>query len=259
MKPTVSIITPVYNSEVFIKETINSVINQTYKEWELLLIDDGSTDESVTIINQYVNDKSNIKLIKNKKNQGAAISRNKGIIEAQGDYIAFLDADDLWKPEKIEKQLKHMKIHQCEVCFSSYELIDEQGNELNKTVKALPVLSYDKLMKSNYIGNLTGVYNAKILGKITCPNLRKRQDWLMWLNALKVSGKPAYGIKESLAFYRIRKDSMSSNKFNLLKYNYQVYKKGLGYSTLGALIRMFIFLNEQFFVKSKQIINTKSE
>lgn len=254
VKPIVSIITPVYNSDAFIKDTINSVINQTYQNWELLLIDDCSSDKSVTIINDYIKNNSNIKLIKNTINQGAAISRNKGIMEAQGDYIAFLDADDLWKPEKLERQLKHMQKQNCDVCFSSYELIDEKGNKLNKKVEALPVLSYKKLLKSNYVGNLTGVYNSKTIGKITSPNLRKRQDWLIWLKALKKSGKPAYGIQESLAYYRIRKGSMSSNKFDLLKYNYRVYNKGLGYTKIGAFFRMCIFLKEHFFIKSKQNI-----
>ncbi len=259
VKSTISIITPVYNSEKFIENTLNSIINQTYKNWELLLIDDCSSDQSVTIINHYIKDNPNIKLIKNTINEGAAVSRNKGIMMAQGDYIAFLDADDIWKPEKLEKQLEYMQKQNCDVCFSSYELIDEEGNKLNKKVKALPVLSYKKLLKSNYVGNLTGIYNAKTLGKITSPNLRKRQDWLIWLNALKASGKPAHGIQEPLAYYRIREDSMSSNKFNLLKYNYRVYKIGLGYSTFGAFIKMLIFLKEHFFVKSKQTVNTISK
>jgi len=255
VKNRVSIITPVYNSEKFIGYTIDSIINQTYKNWELIVIDDCSSDQSVSIIEDYINSYTNIKLIKNTKNEGAAVSRNKGIMEAQGDYIAFLDADDLWKPEKLEKQLKHMKAQNSDVSFSSYELIDEHGNKLNKKVCALPILSYQKLLKSNYIGNLTGIYSLKTLGKITSPNLRKRQDWLLWLSALKISVKPAYGIEESLAYYRIRKNSMSSNKYNLLKYNYRVYKNGLGYSTLGASIKMIIFLKEHFFVKSKQTIN----
>jgi len=249
----VSIITPVYNSEKHLRGAINSVINQTYKHWELLLIDDGSTDQSVPLMNRYVEEANfNIKLIKNFKNEGTAVSRNKGIMEAQGDFIAFLDADDLWKPEKLEKQLKAMQRQNVEVCFSSYELISESGSALNKKICAMPVLNYKTLLKSNYIGNLTGIYNAKILGKVTSINLRKRQDWHLWLKALKISEKPAFGIQESLAYYRIRKGSISSNKFNLVKYNYLVYKKGLGYSTLGAFVRMLIFFKEQFLVKRKR-------
>lgn len=254
MKALVSIITPLYNSEAFIAETIQSVLNQTYPNWELILIDDCSTDNTINIVNNFILKHKNIKLIKNKKNQGAAISRNKGVLAAKGDYIAFLDADDLWKPEKLEKQITFMQTQNCDVCFSSYEQIDEAGKPLNKLIKALPILSYKKYLKSNYIGNLTGIYNAKNLGKITSPNLRKRQDWLLWLNAIKTSGKPAKSIQESLALYRVRENSMSSNKVALLKHNYWVYKKGLGFSTVKSLCCMLVFLWEHFFVKSKQTI-----
>ncbi|MFI0429735.1 glycosyltransferase family 2 protein [Mariniflexile sp. HMF6888] len=255
MKPLVSIITPMFNSEAYISETINSVINQTYTNWELLLIDDGSNDKTIAKANQFIAQKPNIKLLKNKANLGAAISRNKGVEASKGKYIAFLDADDLWKPNKLQTQIEFMEAQNCDVCFSSYEQIDETGKLLNKVIKALPELTYQKYLKSNYIGNLTGVYNAKVLGKIKAPNLRKRQDWLLWLAAIKTSGKPAKGIQESLAYYRIRKDAMSSNKINLLKYNYWVYRKGLGFSTLKSVYYMLIFLNEHFLVKSKQVVS----
>jgi glycosyltransferase involved in cell wall biosynthesis len=245
-----------YNSEDFISETIYSVISQTHKNWELLLIDDKSRDNTLQIIEPFLKEFGNIKLLKNTINSGAAISRNKGIEVAQGDYIAFLDADDLWKANKLEVQLNVMRAENCYVCFSSYEQINEAGDILNKEVKALKVLSYNKLLKSNYIGNLTGIYNAKFLGQITTPNLRKRQDWLLWLSAIKKSGKPALGVQESLAYYRVRNDSISSKKFNLLKHNYWVYKKGLGYSTFKSIYSMIVFLKEHFFVKSKQIVTT---
>ena len=255
MKPLTSIITPLYNSEVFIAETINSVIGQTYNNWELLLIDDGSKDKTIKIVESYIKQYPNISLIKNKTNLGAAISRNKGIEAAKGEYIAFLDADDLWKPTKLEKQISFMIDENCDVCFSSYEQINEAGEPLNKLVKALPVLNYKTLLKTNYIGNLTGIYSAKKLGKITSPNLRKRQDWLLWLSAIKTSGKPAKSIQESLAYYRVRDNSMSSDKFELLKHNYNVYRKGLGFSVLKSMYRMVLFLYEQFFVKSKLIVS----
>lgn len=243
-----------FNSEAFIAETIESIIEQSYTNWELLLIDDKSTDKTVELVKTFMTKCPNIKLLVNETNSGAAISRNKGIMEAKGEYLAFLDADDLWKPNKLEKQLAFMQAENCEVCYASYEQMDEEGKPLNKLIKALPVLSYDKYLKSNYIGNLTGMYNAMVLGKITSPNLRKRQDWLLWLAAIEKSGKPAKGIEESLAYYRVRKNSMSANKFNLLKYNYAVYRKGLGFSTLKSLHCMLVFLKEHFFVKSKQTI-----
>ncbi|WGD35757.1 glycosyltransferase family 2 protein [Olleya sp. YS] len=259
MKPLVSIITPMFNSEAFIEDTINSVLNQTYTDWELILIDDCSTDNTVTIAEEFISKHPNIKLQKNQTNAGAAVSRNKGIYEANGDFIAFLDADDLWKPNKLEVQVSFMQANNCDVSFSSYEQIDEVGQPLNKLVKALPSLSFNKYLKTNYIGNLTGMYNAKNLGKITSPNLRKRQDWLLWLAAIKTSGKPALGIQESLAFYRVRTNSISSNKLEMLKYNYLVYKKGLGFSTLKSFYRMILFIWEHFIRKSKLIVSTNKK
>lgn len=252
MKALVSIITPLYNSEAFITETINSVLNQTYKHWELVLIDDASTDGTYSIASDFVAKYANIFLLKNETNLGAGHSRNRGIQVAQGDFIAFLDADDLWKPEKLEKQIQFINTHDTDICFSSYELINEDSKALNIKVEALPSLSYNKLLKSNYIGNLTGMYNAKSLGKVYMPLLRKRQDWLLWLNALKRSGKPALSINESLAYYRIRVESISANKWRLIKYNYWVFKKGLGYSIPASILKMIVFLCEHFFIKSKQ-------
>lgn len=245
-----------YNSEDYISETIQSVLKQTHKNWELLLIDDKSQDNTLEIIKPFLKDFPNIKLLRNTVNSGAAISRNKGIVAASGDYIAFLDADDLWKPNKLEAQLDFMATENCTVCFSSYELIDEHGKPFDKYVKALKTLSYSKLLKSNYIGNLTGIYDVDSLGKITTANLRKRQDWLLWLSAIKKSKKPAKGVQESLAYYRVRNNSISSNKFNLLKHNYWVYKKGLGFSGLKSMYCMFLFLREHFFIKSKQVVTT---
>ena len=255
MNPLVSIITPTFNSEEFLSQTINSVLNQSYKNWELILVDDCSTDNTVQLINTHLEKHPNISLIQNTTNQGAGVSRNKGINEANGDFIAFLDADDLWKPNKMEDQINLMIKNNLDVCFSSYDLIDEEGNKLNKRVNALPQLTYNKLLKSNYVGNLTGVYNCKTLGKIPSTKLRKRQDWILWLEAIKKSNKPAIGILEPLAFYRVRKDSMSSNKFSLIWYNFQVYHKGLGFSLIKSTIYFIIFIFEHLFVKSRQIIN----
>jgi len=243
-----------FNSEAFISEAINSVINQTYKNWELLLVDDCSNDDTLKIVEPYLKRHSKIKLIKNEVNFGAAISRNKGSEASKGDYIAFLDADDLWAPKKLEIQIAFMQKQNSDVSFSSFYLIDKEGASLNKQVIALKTLSYSKLLKSNYIGNLTGIYNVMVLGKITTANARKRQDWLLWLSAVKKSGKPAQGIQEPLAYYRIHENSMSSKKLGLVKHNYWVYRKGLEFSTLKATCSMLVFFREYFLVKPKQTI-----
>ncbi|WP_203256661.1 glycosyltransferase family 2 protein [Hyunsoonleella ulvae] len=259
MSLKVSIITPTYNSNRFIESTIKSVLNQTYTNWELILVDDASTDDTLSIINTFLSKYPNIKVFTNETNQGAAITRNHGIEYATGDLIAFLDADDLWKPSKLEKQVNFMLNHNVDICFTSYDLMNEAGALIHKTVKALPKLTYKKFLKCNYIGNLTGIYNAKVLGKVYAPNLRKRQDWLLWLKAIALSGKPALGIEESLAVYRIRKNSISSNKINMLKYNYLVYRKGLGFSILKSTYSLMVFLYEYFFVKSKQTITSQKK
>ncbi len=255
MEPLVSVITPTYNSQEFIEQTINSILEQSYKNWELILIDDASSDETVEIINDYTSKHSKISLIQNKTNQGAGISRNIGINAAKGDFIAFLDADDLWLSNKLEVQIDLMLKNNLDVCFSSYDLMDEGGNKLYKRVNALSELSYKKLLRSNYVGNLTGIYNRKTLGKIQSTEFRKRQDWLLWLAAIKRSNKPATGIQESLALYRVRKNSMSSNKFDLIKYNFQVYNKGLGFSWIKSMGFFLLFLFEHFLIKPRQISN----
>lgn len=250
--PLVSVVTPVYNAALFLEETIWSVLNQTYLHWELLLVDDCSTDASFEIAKTFSKKDSRIKVYQLMSNQGAGIARNLGIKEASGTYIAFLDADDLWFPEKLQTQLEFMTENNCNICYSSYQLINEDGILQPKIVEALPNLTFKKLLKSNYIGNLTGTYNAAALGKIYAPVLRKRQDWALWLSALKIENK-AMGIQEPLAYYRERKNAISSNKTGLLKYNYVVYNKVLGLSTLNSLFMMTIFLWEHFFVKSRQI------
>lgn len=250
--PLVSVITPFYNSEKFLEETIQSVIKQTFPHWELFLVNDFSTDKSQDIAEKHCATDSRVHLIKLEKNSGVGVARNIGTQHAKGKYIAFLDADDVWMPRKLETQLKFMDKHQINLCFSSYLLMDEQGNQLGKVIEALPQLSYRKLLKSNYIGNLTGIYDAEVLGKVYSPEIRKRQDWGLWLKILK-NEKTALGIKEPLAIYRIRKNSISQNKSALLKYNYVVYNEVLGYNKIKSFLMMFVFLYEHFFVKSNQI------
>lgn len=250
-KSLVSVIMPAYNAAQFIAESIKSVQQQNYPHWELIVIDDASRDESTAIVREFMAGDDRIKLHVLPTNQGAGFARNIGIKAATGDFISFLDADDLWKPHKLEKQLELMAHENVEVCYASYELMDEEGKGLNTQIKALKELSFNKLRKANYIGNLTGIYNAQALGKIYCPLIRKRQDWGLWLLAMQKAGI-AKGIQEPLASYRERKSSISRNKFEMLKYNYRVYKKVLKYSSLKSLFWMLLFLWEQLFIKQKQ-------
>lgn len=247
----VSIVMPAYNAGEYIEESIHSVQQQTHSNWELLVIDDASTDGTAATVEKYTLEDSRIKLHQLPANQGAGFARNIGIKASKGDFVSFLDADDMWKPQKLKSQLDFMQRVGAKVCYSSYELINEQGTSLNKQIKALEELPFKKLLKANYIGNLTGIYNSNMLGKIYCPLIRKRQDWGLWLLAVKKAGG-ARGIPEPLAEYRLRKNSVSGNKTSMLKYNYQVYREVLGFSTSKSLLYMLSFLWEQFFVKSKQ-------
>jgi glycosyltransferase involved in cell wall biosynthesis len=205
------------------------------------------------LVREIQEKENRIKLHELPTNQGAGFARNIGIKAAKGDFISFLDADDLWEPEKLAFQLQFMRKKNVEVCYSSYELINENGERLHKRILALPHLSFRKLRKANYVGNLTGIYNAGSLGKIYCPLIRKRQDWGLWLLALKKSGG-AKGIEKPLAKYRVRKGSISGNKWEMLGYNYRVYRKVLNYSAFKSGGLMLLFLWEQFFVKSKQMV-----
>lgn len=247
----VSIITPFYNAEKYLAESIASVIEQTYTNWELLLINDCSTDKSAAVALKYTQADARIKLVTLKQNRGAGIARNKGIERAKGNKIAFLDADDRWKQHKLTTQLKFMEKNQVCICYSSYTLINESGKLLEKEIKALPVLSFKKLLRANYIGNLTAVYDVEQLGKTYAPALRKRQDWALWLDLVNKAGS-AHGISESLAFYRVRKDSISSNKWTMLRYNFAVYHTHLQYSLLKSTYLMLGFLWEQLLIKPRQ-------
>lgn len=246
----VSVIMPAYNSAEFIEDAIRSVQNQTYPNWELLIVDDASTDSTPQIIQEFSKSDSRIKILQNELNLGAGKSRNKAIKAALGDFIAFLDSDDLWKPEKLQVQLKFMQKDKLAVSYSSYELMSHNGTKLQKYIKALPVLNYQKLLKSNYLGNLTGMYDIRKLGKVYGPEIKKRQDWGLWLEAVKDT--PAKGIEKPLAIYRIRKDSISSNKLEMLRYNFKIYNEVLGFGFVESLFLMLNFLREHFFVKNRQ-------
>ena len=252
-QPLVSIITPLYNAANYIAKTILSIQQQSHTNWELLIVDDYSTDNGLEIAKSIAKTDSRIHIYSQKSNQGAAVCRNKATEVARGDYIAFLDADDLWLSSKLEKQLNAMKTANNPVCYSSYVQIDASGQLLGKRIKALPELSYKKERSNNYLGNLTGIYNCAVLGKIIAPNIRKRQDWAVWLMAIEKSGKPALGIQEDLAYYRVHDGNMSSNKWKLVNYNYKFYRTFLGYSVLKSLWFLLLFFREYFVERPKLI------
>jgi teichuronic acid biosynthesis glycosyltransferase TuaG len=248
--PLVSIITPTYNSEKFIAETIRSVQSQSYSNWEMLVVDDCSTDATESIIKSFIKDDRRITFYKLEKNSGAGVARNQAIQMAGGRFIAFLDSDDLWKPEKLQKQVEFMLLNNLPFTFSFYDCIDEAGNLLNKRIEAPKTLHYLQLFFCNFVGNLTGIYDVNYFGKIPISGIRKRQDWMVWLTVLKKirKGKP---VRESLAFYRIRKDSISSSKVTLLQHNYTVYRLFHKFNVALSLLCMCGFLFTQLLIKPR--------
>ncbi len=253
-EPLVSIITPAFNSEAFIAETIKSVLNQTYENWEMIIIDDGSTDNTAELILNYVKNDNRIQFHSLNKNSGTGVARNFALEKASGKYIAFLDSDDLWKPKKLEKQVRFLVETQVPFTFSYYDCINENGQILHKRVEAPSILSYRQLFFCNYIGNLTGIYSTDYFGKITIDKSRKRQDWILWLTILKQI-KKAEPVTESLAFYRVRDNSISASKVKLLKYNYGVYRNFHKYNLLKASLCMIGFLFTQLVIKPKYVKN----
>ena len=222
MGELVSIITPSYNSSKYIAHTIDSVLAQTYKKWELIIIDDNSVDDSKKIIAHYVKFDSRIRLIELRENQGPAIARNIGIEEARGPYIAFLDSDDIWLPKKLELQINFMETHNISLCFSSYFIMDEQGRTIDTFIIPNNRVCYYQLLKTNFIGNLTAIYNAGRIGKVLMENI-KHEDYHFWLKILKRI-KYAYGLKPPLAKYRLRKHSTSANKIKAAFWQWNIYR-----------------------------------
>ena len=218
----VSVIVPVYNSADLISNTLTSVINQTHKNIEILVINDFSSDNSVDIIKEYIDKDSRVKLFSLTQNSGVAVARNTGLENAEGEYIAFLDSDDSWAKDKIERQLSFMVEHDYKFSFTSYERIDDQGNK--KNITAPENVHYRKLLNGNLIGCSTVMIRSDIIKDLSFPLLRKRQDYAFWLKILK-SGVVAHGLNENLTFYKVRTRSLSSNKFKLIKYQWQLFRK----------------------------------
>ncbi|WP_417943098.1 glycosyltransferase family 2 protein [Flavobacterium sp. RS13.1] len=252
MSEFVSIITPTYNAEKYIRETLLSVVNQSYQNWEMILADDASTDNTVAIIEEFAKQDNRIKLFKLPENRGNGFARNAALEKATGKYIAYLDADDVWFSKKLEKQIQFLKTNNLHFTFSFYDSIDEEGNDLKRRVESPNPLTYKQLFFCNYVGNLTAIYDADYFGKIILETSQKRQDWRIWLTILKEI-QIAKPVPEPLAFYRIRKESVSSSKFKLIKHNFDVYREFHGHNFVFSVLLMIRFLYTQLIVKQQYI------
>lgn len=218
----VSIITPVYNSEDVLSEMIESVLNQKYKTFEHILIDDSSTDRSAEIINKYASQDKRIKYVKLKENSGAAVARNTGLEIANGNYIAFLDCDDKWHSEKLKTQLRFMEDTEKAFTYTNYERITKKG-EVFQIPKLPSKLDYFGLLKNTAIATSTVIINRDIIGDFRMPLVRKGQDTATWLQILK-NHEYAYLVDEILSQYRSMESSLSSNKLGALKRTWNTYR-----------------------------------
>jgi glycosyltransferase involved in cell wall biosynthesis len=236
----VSVIMPAYNCGDFIGITLDSVINQTYKNWEVLVVDDCSTDDTAQIVQEYIKKDKRIKYHKLEKNSGAAVARNKAVNLAAGKYMAFLDSDDAWFPEKLTKQIGFMEENNYGFTCTSYTKIDEQGEYLNRTIASQLKRDYDGVLKT-CPGNSTVVYDAEKLGKFKIPDIKKRNDYVMWLQVIKKE-KYLYGLEEPLGSHRIRTDAISSNKKSLVSYHWKVYREIENLSLLKSSYLIFYWI-----------------
>ena len=226
MAELVSIITPSYNSEKYIKNTIDSVIAQTYQDWEMIIVDDCSSDSTCEIVEKISQEEPRVKLIRQEQNGGAAKARNRALENSKGRFIAYLDADDIWYPTKLEKQVSFMKEKKAGFSCASYEVIDDSGKPLNKEVHMLEKVNYVGFLTNNLLQTVGIMADTSIVDKklLVMPDLRRRQDAATWLQVLK-AGNDCYGVDEVLAQYRRAANSLSSNKFKAVKGVWQLYRE----------------------------------
>lgn len=220
----VSVIMPTYNCAKYISQSIDTVIAQTVTDWEIQIVDDCSTDNTAEVLKPYLNQFSNIHYHRLDKNSGPAIARTEAIKRSTGKYLAFLDSDDLWYPDKLEKQIAFMEKFDVSFSCTAYEQMDTDGNKLHIAMFPPEKTSYKKCIRlSNPIGNLTVMYDQKTLGKFAVPEIKKRNDFALWLQILKKTPY-CYGMQEVLGVYRMgRKGSVSSNKLAQGKYHWELY------------------------------------
>lgn len=252
----VSIVMPSYNCDRYIASAIDSVLIQTYTNWELLICDDCSNDRTLEIIKEYSAKDGRITVISNEKNSGAAVSRNRCIDLARGEWIAFLDSDDMWFPQKLEVQLRNATRLGFVFSSTSYYEVDESGNTITSIVSPYSEAGYWKILFSgNPLGNSTVIFRAGKIGKYYAPQVEKRNDFALWLRIAK-SGISAHGISEPLALYRVRRGSLSSRKWALLSYQWSLYRSVENLSFAISVVAMGTWMVSKLVKLRKHALNT---
>lgn len=236
--PIVSIITPMHNAAATIRETIESVLSQSYDNWEIIIVDDCSTDSSATIVKEYCGKDERVKYHLSEENIGACGARNKGLELAKGRYIAFLDSDDTWTANKLEKQCEFMERNQVAFSYTACDVIDENSNPTGQVRHVPKEVDYKELLKGNCIPCLTVMLDREKVDYKGMPNVH-HEDFAAWLDILR-PGVTAYGIDEVLAHYRVCSSSLSGNKFKAMKWTWDIYRKHEG---LGIFKSSYYFVN----------------
>ena len=232
MRKTVSIIMPSYNTGRFIAETIESVLAQTYENWEIILVDDCSTDNTDDVVAPFLSD-PRIKYIKNEKNSGAAVSRNRALREATGKWIAFLDSDDLWAPDKLEKQIAFMEENGYQFSYTNYREIDEDSKPLGRHVTGPKKISKTGMYNYCWPGCLTVMYDAEAVGLIQIADIKKNNDYAMWLKVCRRA--TCHLLDEELASYRKRAGSISNHSYKaLIKWHYKLFREAEGMNPVAS-------------------------
>lgn len=240
---------PAYNCEKYIGEAIESVLNQTYSNWELIIVDDFSVDNTKHIINRYTKEDIRVKSIFQQNNQGAASARNKGIENSEGSYIAFLDSDDVWFEKKLEKQVNFMEKNNYLFSCTYYNKINSESDFTGEVIKYPQEADYNMLLK--YCpGNSTVIYNCEKTGKIFIPNIKKRNDYLMWLKVIKRTST-INCLRETLSSHRIHDQSLSSNKQSLINYHWEIYRHYENLSFIRSLWLLVFWVSKSLFRKTK--------
>ncbi|HEM2814578.1 TPA: glycosyltransferase family 2 protein [Streptococcus suis] len=237
---------PTYNCGQYISKTIESILGQTYQNWELIIVDDQSTDNTKDIVYGYAELDSRIKYHLLSENSGAAVARTVAMKKSKGEFIAFCDSDDLWLPSKLSKQMDFMEKNNISFSCTSYEQIDENGLSLGKIINSVKKVSYNRLLLDCPVGNSTVMYNVSKMGKFEVPNIRKRNDDALWLKMLKVEPY-IYGMPDVLMQYRIRKNSISSNKVDLIKYHWKLYRDIEHLSIVRSVFHIMVWIGIKMF------------
>ena len=248
----VSVITPNYNCAGFIGGAIESVLSQTYRNWEMIIVDDCSSDQSCDIIESYIEKDCRIRLFKMASRSGSAFCRNLAIERSKGEFVAFLDSDDLWMPQKLDEQLRFMVANESDFCFTEYEHIDESGKSLGVKAKTIRVLTYNRMLYHCYPGCLTVVYNQKTIGKVFAGDVKKNSDHALFLRVLRRANN-AMGHACLLARYRIRRGSISRNPWSIIQPYYTVLHDFEGVGPLKSAFCVFSHAFIKLFFKYERI------